>query len=244
MTAADSPAPENPIELPRSRRERPAKPPLSKDAIVDVALAILKSEGLPAVTMRRVATALDTGAASLYVYVANRDALLAEMLDRVTAVVALEPPDPARWREQMHTLLGRMRESFLAYPGTAALALADPPVTGSVLIAAENLLATLSAGGFSPRDAAWSCDILVLLVQAVASEDDARRSAGGKHFISEVEELRTRLETLPPDRFPMLRTHAADMVAGDRDERFHFAIDVVLDGVLARAARAQSRRGA
>jgi AcrR family transcriptional regulator len=237
MTAADSPVPENPIELPRSRRERPAKPPLSKDAIVDVALAILKSEGLPAVTMRRVATALDTGAASLYVYVANRDALLAEMLDRVTAVVALEAPDPARWREQMHALLGRMRESFLAYPGTAALALADPPVTGSVLIAAENLLATLSAGGFSPRDAAWSCDILVLLVQAVASEDDARAD-GGKHFSGEVEALRARLETLPADRFPMLRTHAADMVSGDRDERFHFAIDVLLDGVLARAARA------
>ena len=237
MTAAENPPTDNPVEVPRSRRERPAKPPLSKDAIVDAALAILKSEGLQAVTMRRVATALDTGAASLYVYVANREALLAEMLDRVTAIVELEPPDPARWREQMHGLLGRMRESFLAYPGTAALALADPPVTGSVLVAAENLLATLSAGGFSPRDAAWSCDILVLLVQAVAAEDDARRSAGSKQFIAEVDELRATLETLPVDRFPMLHTHAADMVSGDRDERFHFAIDVVLDGVQARAAR-------
>jgi AcrR family transcriptional regulator len=239
MTAADKPAPENPIELPRSRRERPAKAPLSKDAIVDVALAILKSEGLQAVTMRRVATALDTGAASLYVYVANRDALLAEMLDRVTAIVALEPPDPARWREQLHALLGRMRQSFLAYPGTAALALADPPVTGSVLVAAENLLATLSAGGFSPRDAAWSCDILVLLVQAVAAEDDARRASGSNHFVDEVDELRGMLESLPVGEFPMLRSHAADMVSGDRDERFRFAIDVVLDGVAARAARGQ-----
>jgi AcrR family transcriptional regulator len=237
MAFADNIPPDSSIASRRSRRERPAKAPLSTEAIVDAALAILKSEGLPAVTMRHVAAALDTGAASLYVYVANREALLAEMLDRVTAIVELEPPDPARWREQMHSLLGRMRESFLAYPGTAALALADPPVTGTVLVAAENLLGTLSAGGFAPRDAAWTCDILVLLVQAVAAEDDARRAAGAKHFADEVDELRATLEALPADQFPMLRTHARDMVSGDRDERFHWAIDVVLDGVLARAAR-------
>jgi AcrR family transcriptional regulator len=237
MALADDTPPEGSAGRRRSTRDRPAKAPLSKDAIVDAALAILKSEGLPAITMRRVATALDTGAASLYVYVANREALLAEMLDRVTAIVELEPPDPSRWREQMHTLLGRMRESFLAYPGTAALALADPPVTGSVLVAAENLLGTLSAGGFTPRDAAWTCDIVVLLVQAVAAEDDARRAAGNTHYIDEVDELRGMLEGLPAGQFPMLRTHAVDMVSGDRDERFHFAIDVVLDGVIARAAR-------
>jgi AcrR family transcriptional regulator len=237
MALTDDTPPESAAGRRRSTRDRPAKTPLSKEAIVDAALAILKSEGLPAITMRRVASALDTGAASLYVYVANREALLAEMLDRVTAIVELEPPDPARWREQMHTLLGRMRESFLAYPGTAALALADPPVTGSVLIAAENLLGTLSAGGFTLRDAAWTCDILVLLVQAVASEDDARRASGDKHFSEDVDELRATFNALPPDRFPMLMTHAEEMVSGDRDERFHFAIDVVLDGVLARAAR-------
>jgi len=45
-------------------------------------LAILKSDGLEAVTMRRVAAALDTGAASLYVYVPGREGLLQAMLDR------------------------------------------------------------------------------------------------------------------------------------------------------------------
>ena len=41
---------------------------------------------------------------------------------------------------------------------------------------------------------------------------------------------------LPPDRFPLIAAHAAQMVAGDGDERFRFAIDVVIDGMLARAA--------
>src|ERR1700677_3811011 len=92
----------------RSTRDRPAKAPLSEDAVVDAALAILRSEGLEAVTMRRVAAALDTGAMSLYVYVSGREGLLQAMLDRVTVKIKLEPPDPSRWRAQLHSLLVRL----------------------------------------------------------------------------------------------------------------------------------------
>ena len=126
--------------------------------------------------MRRVAAALDTGAASLYVYVSGREGLLQAMLDRVTATVELEPPDPARWRAQLHSLLRRLHQALVAHPGMAALTLADPPTSETVLLLAENLLGILLAGGLDPQDAAWACDILVLLVTAVASEDDVRRA--------------------------------------------------------------------
>jgi len=59
------------------------------DVVVAAGLAILQAEGLDAVTMRRVATELDTGAASLYVYVANRDAMLEAMLDAVIGEMQL-----------------------------------------------------------------------------------------------------------------------------------------------------------
>src|SRR5919201_5400621 len=62
----------DPSRRPRSTRDRPAKAPLSEEAIVDAALAILKAQGLEAVTMRRDAAALDTGPGSLYVYVSGR----------------------------------------------------------------------------------------------------------------------------------------------------------------------------
>src|SRR5271169_6425445 len=113
----------------RSTRARPAKAPLSVEAVVDAALAILKSDGLEAVTMRRVAAALDTGAASLYVYVSGREALLAAMLDRVTATIELEAPDPPRWRAQLHSLLARMYRALIAHPGIAAMTLAESPTT-------------------------------------------------------------------------------------------------------------------
>jgi AcrR family transcriptional regulator len=240
MTPADGPPPMTPSVRHRSTRDRPAKAPLSEDAVVDAALAILKSDGLEAVTMRRVAAALDTGAASLYVYVSGREGLLQAMLDSVTGTIELEAPDPSRWRAQLHSLLQRLHQALVAHPGIAAMTLADPPTTEPVLLLTENLLGILFAGGLDPQDAAWACDIFVLLVMGAAREDDARRPRGRSDDgdrREQVDEIFKTLAGLPPDRFPLIAAHAAEMVAGDGDERFRFAIDVVLDGMLARAAR-------
>ena len=189
--------------------------------------------------MRRVAAALDTGAASLYVYVSGRDGLLQAMLDRVTATIELEVPDPSRWRAQRHSLLQRMRLTLVAHPGIAAMTLADPPTTEATILLTENLLGILLAGALEPQDAAWACDVFVLLVTAVAGEDDVRHARGRNDDDrrEQVEELYKIFAGLPPDRFPLIAAHAAQMVAGDGDERFRFAVDVVIDGVLARTAR-------
>jgi AcrR family transcriptional regulator len=203
-------------------------------------MAILQSDGLEAVTMRRVAAALDTAAASLYVYVSGRQGLLLAMLDRVIATIELEAPDPSRWRAQLHSLLGRIHQVLVTHPGIAAMTLVDPPTTETILLLTENLLGILLAGGFDPQDAAWTCDILVLLVTAAAREDDVRRPGGGGDEDSrrqQVERIYTTFTSLPPEQFPLITAHAAQMVAGDGGERFRFAIDVVTDGVLARAAQ-------
>ena len=158
--------------------------------------------------MRRVAAALDTGAASLYVYVSGRDGLLQAMLDRVTATIELEAPDPSRWRAQLHSLLQRMHRALVAHPGIAALTLEDPPTTEVVLRLTENLLGILLAGGLDPQDAAWACDIFVLLVTAIASEDDVRRARGRSDDgdrREQVDEIYKTFAGLPPDRFPLHR---------------------------------------
>ena len=133
---------------PRSRRDRPAKPALSRDAIVDAALAIVREEGIDALSMRRVAQALDTGPASLYVYVANRDALWELLFDAALATVATEPTDPERWREQLHELAARIVQMMAVdYPGMARLAMAHIPVGDNSLRVVESMLSLLKAGG-------------------------------------------------------------------------------------------------
>ncbi len=188
--------------------------------------------------MRRVAAAMDTGAASLYVYVSGREGLLQAMLDRVIATIELEAPNGSRWRAQLHALLGRVRRALVAHRGIAAMTLADPPTTEPVLRLTENMLGILLAGGVDAQDAVWAADVFIALVTAVAREDDVRGAdRGDVGRATPVDGLAATFAGLPPDRFPLIVANADRMVAGDSDTRFRFAIDVVVDGVLARATR-------
>ena len=223
----------NAASRPRSTRDRPAKAPLSEDAVVDAALALLQSDGLEAVTMRRVAAALDTGAASLYVYVSGRDGLLQAMQDRIIATIELEDPDPSRWREQLHTLLDRGRQALVAHPGIAVTLMAAPPSSRASLVLVENMLGILLAAGVGRQDAAWAADIFAMLVSYAANEADARRADPGEQAAG----LHQTFTALPPDQFPLVTASAAQLVAGDPDERFRYAVDVVVDGLLARSGR-------
>lgn len=224
-----------PSSRPRSTRDRPAKAPLSAEAIVDAALAILGSEGLDAVTMRRVAAALDTGPGSLYVYVAGREGLLEAMFDRIIATVELEAPDRSRWRSQLHTLLGRTRDALVAHSGIAAATMVDPPRTDVAMRLLENLLGILLAGGLDAQDAAWAADMLAAQVTYSAIEAGLRRTEPG----ALADEVSANFSRLPADEFPLITAHAAQLVAGDVDRRFRFAVDVVIDGVLTRAESRQ-----
>jgi AcrR family transcriptional regulator len=227
----------------RSTRDRPAKSPLSEEAILDVALRLVREDGLDAVTMRRLATELDTGPASLYVYFSGRDALLEAMLDRVTGAVPLEEPDPARWREQVHRLLQGMLEAMEAHPGIATVAVGNPPTTDRMLLGGDNLLGLLRAGGVRDQDAAWACDILPLITTSLAVETAVHqaRAVGGVPEEEVVARLNQAFRSLDPARFPNLSALGPLMTTGSGDERFHFAIDVFLDGLVARAASSPAR---
>lgn len=241
----------------RSTRDRPAKPPLSEQAIVDAGLEICRAEGLDAVTMRRVAAALDTGAASLYVYVRNRDQLVDAMVDRAFGEIELVVPDPANWREQLFAILDRFRAVLEAHPGMATMLVGVPtaggegPAAGAIddngLAGMENLLALLDVGGIDPQGAAWACDILMLIVAATATEADIRRAAGyltDEDFAQAVQHLHTTFSGLPVQRFPQIVAHADELVTGDGARRFRFAIETFLDGLVARAARVRAAEAA
>ncbi|MFZ1996580.1 MAG: TetR/AcrR family transcriptional regulator [Solirubrobacteraceae bacterium] len=221
---------------PRSTRDRPSKPPLSEDLILDTAMRVLREEGLEAVTMRRLATELDTGPASLYVYIRNRDELLNAMLDRIGGMVELEEPDPTRWREQLHHLVGEFLRLMEAHRGIARVAIANIPTGENALRAADNMLALLLAGGITPQDAAWGCDILPLITTSLAVETATYQERGDEPDVVG-EELSAFFSTLPPDRYPHLTRCATELTTGDGDTRFRFAIDAFLDGLVARAGR-------
>ena len=220
---------------PRSRRDRPAKPALSRDAIVDAALAIVRKEGIDALTMRHLAQALDTGPASLYVYIANRDELWELLFDAALATVTTEPTEPARWREQLHQLASRLvRMMAVEYPGMARLAMTHIPVGDNSLRVAESMLSLLKAGGVSDEAAAYAVDLIGSYTSAIAYEQSMYSALyeDPEHEQREVARVGERFAGLSPERYPTMAALAERMTFGDGEERFALGLDVIVNGLL------------
>ncbi|MGW5050005.1 TetR/AcrR family transcriptional regulator C-terminal domain-containing protein [Actinokineospora sp. NPDC004072] len=69
--------------------------PLSRDRVLHAALAIADAEGIPALTMRRLAADLGVEAMSLYHHVANKEALLDGLVEVIMAEIADALAEPA-----------------------------------------------------------------------------------------------------------------------------------------------------
>jgi AcrR family transcriptional regulator len=228
-------SPEPPVP-PTSRRARPAKAALSRELIVETALELLRTEGYEATSMRRVAQALDTGPASLYVYVANRDELLDLMLDRAITELPVPEPDPARWREQLKELMhAQTRLLTVDYPGLTRLAMATIPTGPGALAVAESMVALMRAGGMSDQAAGYACDLINLYVQAQALEMALFLERAGnseEKMYAFFEEVHDRFAQLSPERYPNLSAIRTLITAGDGDERFDLGLDVLINGLL------------
>jgi AcrR family transcriptional regulator len=221
---------------PRSRRDRPAKPALSRDAIVAAALDIARMEGVEALTMRRVASALDTGPASLYVYVADRRELQELVFDAAIGTIQIDPIDPAHWREQLKELARRMVKMMSEdFPGLAVLAMSHIPSGENAMRAVEAMLTLLKAGGASDEAAGYAADLLSLYVTAIAYEESLYRKlyTDPEHEQREVSQLAERFAALDAERFPTMARIGAAMTRGDGAERFELGLDVLINGLLA-----------
>jgi AcrR family transcriptional regulator len=162
---------------PVSRRERPAKPALTREGIVRTATDLMRAEGLERVTMRRLAQELDTGAASLYVYVRNTAELRAYMLDDLLARLDLGPVTAdGDWRDRLVTLLWTYTVALMEYPGLAQSALVTRPAGPGYLALVDGLLALLGAEVPADR-AAWAVDLLLHFATSTATEQGTRNRA-------------------------------------------------------------------
>ncbi|WP_018544140.1 TetR/AcrR family transcriptional regulator [Streptomyces sp. LaPpAH-108] len=217
------------------------KKPITVDAIIDTAFGIVEREGYAALTMRRVATALETGPSSLYAHVVNKEDLDELLIGRLCAEIELPEPDPAHWRRQITDVCTRLRDQYLRYPGISQAAFAAAPSHLDTLRVGEGMLAILLAGGIAPQAAAWAIDSLMLYVSAYSLEVSLANSRLGRDaepgaepdedgWVVGRDELLRRFAALP-DTFPQTKRYATELTAGTVHDRFDFTIGLMIDGL-------------
>lgn len=221
---------------PVSRRERPAKPALSRRGIVDTAVRIMRAEGLEKATMRRLAQELDTGPASLYVYVANTAELHAAVLDALLGEVDLTGRDGGKgseggkdWRGQLRAVMTSYTLVLFEHPQLARSALVARPSGENYLRLVERVLDLLSRSGAGREQVAWGLDKLLQDATATAAEQATR----GRDAHSEDEWSATvgALRAVDEATHPAISAHRPHLVSGTAEDRMRWSFDVLVNGI-------------
>src|SRR4029453_9229018 len=95
------------------------RPPLTRQRVLEAALALADRGGIESLSMRKLAQELGVEAMSLYHHVANKDEILDGLVDIVFGEIAL-PPAPA-WGPAMRQRAASAREALRRPPWATPL---------------------------------------------------------------------------------------------------------------------------
>jgi AcrR family transcriptional regulator len=211
------------------------RPPLSRDAIVDAALAILDADGVDALTIRRLGQELGTGAASLYWHIAGKDELCELVYDRIMGEIELPDPDPSRWEDQLKELARQSYRAMLSHNDAVRLSIGRPPAGPNTLRIVEWMLAVMRGAGIPDEPAAYFGNSLGRFLDASVLEDSmaggASDSDGSDDAAAEM--MREYWARLPADQFPNVTAVADLTFAADADALFEFGLDLLMRGLAA-----------
>lgn len=126
--------------------------PLSRERVVDAAIALADAEGLEALSMRRLASELGVATMSLYNHVADKAELEHAMADRIAGTLTVAPAES--WQQVVRAWVGSTRAAMLAHPHLTPLLMT--PVRGGVVVERGRQAVEVLAGeGMSLPDAAY-----------------------------------------------------------------------------------------
>ena len=149
---------------------RGPRPALTVDRVVDAAIALADTDGLPAVTMRRLAQALGVAAMTLYTYVPGRAELLDLMLDAVYAGMPRTDIAGRPWRERVAAVAEENRALFATHPWVAAVSTSRPPLGPGQMAKYEHELRALDGEGLSDVELDAALTHLLAFVRAHARD--------------------------------------------------------------------------
>lgn len=230
-------------------RAREDGPELSRERIVRTAIAIADDEGLPALSMRMVASELGVATMSLYRHVPSKEDLVLRMIDSVMSdSLALMRPrrDPHKrsWRARLEQIARSQWALYSRHPWVAsALSMTRPQLLPSGMQHTEWVLEALAGSGLSPAAVLRTGVAFMAFIRGVAMSVEPERHAEqdtGMDSEQWMAAQEAQFATVLP-RFPTLaRLSGLTDVDMRLDALFECGLGCFLDGIEAQAARGRS----
>jgi len=219
-----------------------AEPALSREAVVDRGLAIADTEGLSAVSIRRIAQDFGVTPMALYWHLKNKDELLAAMGDRILESIEVPESEPGRGPgaaslDGLRPLLSVLVDALRRHPGCTSLAQARILRCDAGLRLTERALQILRDAGFSVQQSSnLARAALQTTLVLVADRPGAETTVPQEDRDEVLAGKRAALLTLPADRFPNLIDCAESLTdCPDEAQYYGEGIDLYIAGVQALA---------
>jgi DNA-binding transcriptional regulator YhcF (GntR family) len=221
---------------PRRHAARETDQNMSVDQVVQAAITIADTEGLPVLSMRRVASALDIATMTLYRYVPSKYDLVVRMADAVFAEWPLPDSAPDGWRACFEVMARRHWAMYQRHPWVAqVISFTRPEPTPHALPNTEWTLNALDGLGLDPTTMLYLVVTLFSYVRGTAvnleSEVEAERDTGltDDEWMAEQEERMAAIAS--SGEFPALTSLIATDIDFNLERFFEFGLQRLLDGM-------------
>jgi AcrR family transcriptional regulator len=214
--------------------------PLSRDRVLDGAMAIADAGGIGSLTIRSLAQELGVKPMSVYHYVANKDEIIDGIVDRVYGEMEL-PAAEGDWRAEMHRRCTSAREVLGRHPWAIPLLQSRTAPGPATLRHHDAVIACLRGAGLSVEMTAHALALVDSYVFGFALSEAALPIHGPESVPEIAEAIMQRFAT---GAYPHLLEFSNEHVMKpgyDFGEEFEFGLGVVLDAFAERATVRQVR---
>jgi AcrR family transcriptional regulator len=208
---------------------------LSRDRIIQTALRLMDEEGLEALSMRRIGRELGVEAMSLYNYVRDKE----DLLDGVTEAVMAEfrwEPTSEHWVEQGRAVAREWRRLVKLHPNIVLLLVErkHPMSSATMLRPTEIALEILRRAGLSERDTVHAFQAIGSYIFGIAMMETGYLAPGRPEAPGEMPH--GDLAGALGQDFPCLAQMLPWFIECDMDATFELGLDLLLEGIRAKAS--------
>ena len=201
--------------------------PLTRDRIIDAAVAFADENGVDELSMRKLGAELGVEAMSLYNHVENKDDIFDGMIDQVFAAIPLPEADDD-WRASIRGIALQAMDQFTIHAWVVNLLMQRGHFGNSSLLFMDRVLGMLRTAGFSDEDAHHAWQMLASHTMGYAFQQ-----ASGGPMEKEWEGMEQQLSSLQ-SQFPNVAQLAPYLAACEFGTEFAFGLDIIIDGLSAR----------
>jgi AcrR family transcriptional regulator len=222
-------------KAPKNKNKTSRKPrgSLSREVILEAALAISDTEGIEAITIRKIASKLGASPMGVYRHFKNKVEILSGLVDRVIGIydVTNHDVDPSDWESWSRETCTRMRSGLVSHPGIISLLGSSAEAGESVVNVLEAFLGVLRQAGFEEEAVSLFFSLISYTVGSSAIESSVVSfmvTLQEREMGEVLTEMKERYANVPLDRYPNVIASASHLIDFSKPEEFTYGLNAML----------------